>query len=177
MKIRAMLALLLALAGLVLVGPAATAQPARHLAYPPTTCPTLAVSTTKPAVGETITVTGRNFDAHASVTVVMHSRTYVLAKVRTDASGSFSTGVTMPAGLTGHHIIQATGAQSACPADPIEIVITGTTTASAGTGGPGGGTALTGVDILGLLVAALAMIGAGVLLNRRRGQQARRSRA
>jgi IPT/TIG domain-containing protein len=177
MKIRATLALVLALAGLVLVGPVSPAQASGIAsaieAYPPTICPTISVSTTKPAVGETITVTGQNFDPSKSVTLVLNSKTYVLATVKTDAAGSFSTKVKMPAGLTGSHVLSVKGAQSGCPADPIQIVIGGAPVTSPATGPNGGPPAFTGVDVLWLLLAAAALIGVGVLLNRRRGADAR----
>lgn len=173
MKIRATLALVLALAGLVLVGPASPAQASGFQAYPPTICPTVSVSTTKPAVGETITVTGQNFDPNKSVTVLMHSKTYVLATVKTDAEGAFSANVKMPAGLTGSHLITVKGAQSGCPADPVRILIGGTPISSPAKGPNGGPPAFTGVDVLGLLLAAAALIGLGVLLNRRRGANSR----
>lgn len=165
MKVRAVLALAAALGWLALLAPAGTAA-----AYPPTTCPTIAVSTTAPAVGETITVSGSNFDADATVTIQLHTTTYDLGTARTDASGAFSAKVTLPAGVTGHHLIEVQGAQSACPADPVQVDIQGTggpASASVANGTPGTGTAFTGVDILGLLVAAAALIGLGVLLNRR----------
>ena len=168
MKVRAVLALAAALGWLALLAPAGTAA-----AYPPTTCPTIAVSTTAPAVGETITVSGSNFDADATVTIQLHSATYDLGTDHTDASGTFSARVTLPAGVTGHHLIEVQGAQSACPADPVQVDIQGTggpasaSVANGSPGSPGTGTAFTGVDILGLLVAAAALIGLGVLLNRR----------
>jgi hypothetical protein len=174
MKIRATLALVLALAGLVLVGPVAPAQASGLQAYPPTICPTISVSTTKPAVGETITVTGQNFDPNKSVTVVMNTKTYVLATARTAADGSFSARAKLPAGVSGSHAISVKGAQSDCPADPVQILIGGTVSSPAS--GPNGGPpAFTGVDILGLLLAAAALVGLGVLLNRRRGANSRHS--
>ncbi len=175
MKIRATLALVLALVGLVLVGPASPAQASGVQAYPPTICPTISLSTTKPAVGETITVAGQNFDPSKSVTVIMHTKTYVLATTKTDADGSFSARVTMPAGLTGKHVITVEGAQSSCPADPVQILIGGAPASSPAHGPSGGPPAFTGVDVLGLLAAAAALIGLGVLLNWRRGAKSRHS--
>jgi len=160
------------LPGLVLVGPASSAQASAFHAYPPTICPTLSVSTTKPAVGETIGVTGENFDPDKAVTLILHSKTYVLKTVKTNSSGSFSADVKLPSGLTGNHTLSAKGAQSACPADPIQIVISGAPATSRATA-PNGGPAFTGVDILGLLLAAAALIGVGLLLNRRRGANTR----
>jgi 5'-nucleotidase len=175
MRLRAMLALALAVSGLALGGPASAAHAAAPTGpYPPHTCPTISVSTTHPAVGETITVTGKRFDPGKRVTLILNSRTYVLATATASAQGTFSADVTMPAGLTGNHIISVKGAQSACPADPIQISIQGAPQ-SGEPGGPGGSPAVTGVDILGLLLAAAALIGLGVLLNRRRGARSRHS--
>jgi hypothetical protein len=176
MKFRAILALALPLIGLAILAPSASASAARPVAYPPTTCATISVSTTTPAVGEAITVTGKNFGPHAKVTLILQSKTYVLGTVTTSATGTFGTDVTMPRGLTGHHILSAQGGNPLCQADPIEIVI-GANGASP-TPGPNGppGTAFTGVDVLWLIALAAALIVVGIALNRRSNSRRRRSR-
>lgn len=163
-QVRVVLALALAAAWLVLVGPAASAD-----AYPPTTCATISVSTTHPTVGETITVTGKNYGAHQHLTIVLHSKTIVLGHATTSADGSFTAHVTLPAGVAGHHVIDTVGGSPTCPPDAIQIVVSGAGGSSApatGTNG-GGGTAFTGVDIAALLGAAAVLLAAGVLLNKR----------
>lgn len=170
MRLRAILALAVAMTGLALAGPVATAA-AAPVAYPVTICPTLSVSTTTPLVGEKITVSGVHFDPNAHIRLELHTTVYVLATVVSDAAGSFTTQVTMPAGVTGHHLILAIGGgfvSTHCTGDPVQVTIqTGVqSTAAGGTGSSGGGTAFTGLDILALIVAAAALLGIGLLLNR-----------
>jgi hypothetical protein len=166
MRLRTFLALALASACLIVAGPAAQA-----VAYPPTICPTIAVSTTTPLVGEAITVSGVNFTANAHVRLELHTKVYVLANVTTSAQGTFSTSVTMPAGVVGSHTIVAIGggAVPGCPAEPIQIVKVqppGGNGGGNGGGSNGGGTAFTGVDVLLLVLIAALLVGAGVMLNR-----------
>src|SRR5579875_168515 len=56
----------------------ATAASAQPHAYPPTICPTLAVSTTTPLEGQPITVSGVNFAPHTKLTLELHTQTYDL---------------------------------------------------------------------------------------------------
>jgi hypothetical protein len=164
-----MVALALAAASLVIAGPAAQA-----VAYPPTICPTISVSTTTPLAGEAITVTGTNFIPGATVRLELDSSATVLKTVTASASGTFTTQVTMPAGLLGSHTILASGGGGGpgCPADPIQIVNAhgpGGGGGSLGNGGGtngGGGTAFTGVDVLLLVLIAGLLVTAGVMLNR-----------
>lgn len=172
MKLRTALVGTLALMGLALVGPASPAASAAP-AYPPHTCPTLSLSTTHPAVGEQITVSGQQFDVHARVSLVLLAGSHDLRSVTTDSNGSFTTQVRLPAGVTGAHTIKAKGAQSACPAESIQLLIEKRTAENAAVGGPGSTPAMTGVDVGGLLVAAAALIGVGLLLNRRRTSRRR----
>src|SRR3954470_6374356 len=64
--------------------------------YPPTTCATIAVSTTTPNPGQTVTVSGEQFQANVQVTITMTPYGITLAKVTTDSNGKFSTGVKIP---------------------------------------------------------------------------------
>lgn len=163
-------ALLVAAIALLFAGSlSATATPpaARPLAaattpapYPPVFCPTIAVSTTRPYPGETIAITGQGFDGVQSLTLTLTPGDYVLGHVTTTSAGTFSTHVTLPAGVTGNRVIHAEGSGSDCPVDPIQILV------SSGTTPPGHPLPFTGVDILGALVIALALIGIGVLLSR-----------
>lgn len=165
--------------GVLIPATAASAQP--H-AYPPTICPTVAVSTTTPLEGQSITVSGVNFAPHTKLTLELHTQTYDLGTVTTDAQGTFTTTVKLPAGVSGSHLIVAVGGNiTSCPADPsahLDIQGTGqpsgTSTSSQGAGvgggsghgGNGGGTAFTGVDILLLVLIAAGLLGAGVALVR-----------
>jgi hypothetical protein len=172
MKIRSILVLVVAaLAGLLLAAPAAQARAAAPTdpLYPPTTCPTISVSTTHPLPGATLTVVGSNFDPDTKITLRIKTPSIFLRAVVSDAGGSFTTTVKLPAGLSGTRLIIAVGGQTGgCPADPIRIVIQGGSSNSGnGNGNNGGGTAFTGTDIAGLLAIAAALIGLGVLLNRR----------
>ena len=125
-------------------------------------CSTLAVSTTMPEEGATITVSGRFFTPGAVITLVLHSQTFVLGTVTVAADGTFTASVTLPHGVTGAHLIIAEGQGNAkCPADPIQIQIQGGHTPN-GTGGTG--TSTTGVDVAMLLAVALGLIGVGVLV-------------
>lgn len=153
----------------------AGATPAQPLAYPPTVCATLAVSTTTPAENEPITVSGVNFSPNTTLTLELDNSAHKLGTVRTDAQGSFTTTVTMPPGVTGSHLIIAVGGTTKnCPVDPsvrIDIQAAGRQGGGAagggsGSGGSHGGTAFTGVDILLLLVIAAGLVGAGVALVR-----------
>jgi hypothetical protein len=174
MKIRSILALVVALAGLLLAAPAAQARAAAPTdpVYPPTTCPTISVSTTHPLPGATITVVGTNFDPNTKVTLRIKSPSIFLRSVVSDNGGSFTTTVKLPPGLFGNRLIIAIGGQTGgCPADPVQITIQNGSSNSGGNGGGngnnGGGTAFTGTDVAGLLALAAALIGLGVLLNRR----------
>lgn len=169
MKLRAMVAIGLAGISLAFVVPASSAA-----AYPVTTCSTIAVSTTNPLPGESITVTGSNFTANAEIRLELRTQTFVLGTVTSSATGAFSKDVTLPDGVTGLHTIVAIGGSPSvpgCPANPsvaIEIqAAAGGAVNPPGTGGGGGGTAFTGVNVLIMLLAAAALIGAGVTFNRR----------
>jgi hypothetical protein len=163
MRLRTLLAVAIASVGLLLAAPASSA-----VAYPPTTCPTISVSTTTPLAGATITVTGTNFIPNAHLTLKLQSNGHVLAHVVANAQGKFTVSVTMPANLLGSQVIVAVGggAVPGCPADPVQTVNlqAGGQTSGGGTGG-GGGTAFTGVDVLLLLAVAGGLVGIGIALN------------
>jgi hypothetical protein len=163
-----MVALALAAASLVIAGPAAQA-----VAYPPTICPTISVSTTTPLAGEAITVTGTNFTAGATVRLELDSSATVLKTVTASGSGTFTTQVTMPAGMLGSHTIIASGGGGGpgCPSEPIQIVNAhgpggGGAGGNGGGTNSGGGTAFTGVDVLLLVLIAGLLLTAGIMLNR-----------
>ena len=180
MRLRATLTLGLATLGLLLFAPFLAGSVAAG-AYPVTTCSAVAVSTTNPLPGEAITVTGTNFRADASVSLVLRPGETPLTTVTTGATGTFSTQVTLPDSATnnGHFdIVATTGAvnDNSCPADPFQNLAVQAETDTRGggagassTGGSGdGGLSVTGLDIAGLLVLAAALLGTGVVLNRRK---------
>ena len=140
----------------------AAAAPASTTPYPPPSCPLLTISTTTPFPGETITVAGTNFTPGASVDIDLDTNT-TLGHATADASGNFSVHVTLPAGVTGNHVIRAVGTGLGnCPVDPIQINASG----AEGSSSSSGGLASTGVDILTGIAVALALVGAGVLFTR-----------
>ncbi len=181
MRLRATLTLGLTTLCMLLFAPFFTGSVAAG-AYPVTTCSTLAVSTTNPLPGEAITVTGTNFLANASVSLVLRPGEPALKTVTASAGGTFSTQVTMQDSTTNggnFDIVATTGAvnNSNCPADPIQTLGIQAETdtngggagGASGNGGSGnGGLSVTGLDIAGLLVLAAALVGTGVVLNRKK---------
>lgn len=168
MKLRAMLAIGLAGLCLAFAAPASAAA-----AYPAKMCPTLSISTMTPLVGESITVSGAAFAPNAKIRLELHTKIYVLANVTSSATGTFSTQVKLPAGVRGNHKIFAIGGDLSntpgCPVDPVQILGIGSTNGAnpAGPNGTSGGTAFTGVNIALMLLAAAALIAAGLTFNRR----------
>lgn len=162
MRVRAILALAVAALAMFFVVPAAGAAPSVVCPpYPPNTGAALAVSTTNPQPGDSITVTGSHFVPNASVRLELHTSVVVLATVQADANGDFSTTVTLPDGVTGTHtIVAATGVPTSgnCATPTITITIQGTQ--------PPGGTSFTGVDVLAMVLGALALLGVGIALTR-----------
>ena len=124
MRLRAVLLFPLTIA-LVLLGAPLSAALASPVAYPVqgSVCAFIEVSTTAPAPGEAIIVTGQHFDPHGHVTLVL-SRGDVLKHVTANAKGSFSTRVVTPSDVTGAYVIHARGGKtnqpSDCPADPVQ---------------------------------------------------------
>lgn len=165
MRFRAIVALS-AVAVAALFAPAAANAAAL---YPPTVCATISVSTTNPLPGESIVVSGVDFLANASVQLELQPPGSVLKTVTSDSSGSFSTSVKLPDGVTGRHRVVATSGapnSASCPSDPFVILNIqkhGTEGSSASTGGHHG-TSFTGVDVLLVLLAAALLIAAGAAL-------------
>lgn len=165
MRFRAIVALS-AVAVAALFAPAAANAAAL---YPPTVCATISVSTTNPLPGESIVVSGVDFLANASVQLELQPPGSVLKTVTTDSSGSFSTSVKLPDGVTGRlRVVATSGAPhtAGCPNNPfvvLNIQKHGTEGSSASTGGHHG-TSFTGVDVLLVLLAAALLIAAGAAL-------------
>jgi hypothetical protein len=157
----ALAALAAAFAPAAQAGAAAVPTPASCQAYPIGAVPaaTLSVSTTTPFPGESITVSGTNFEPHDAITIVLSSNLIELGHVTTNASGAFSTSVTIPSNLSGSHVLSLVGAVAVCQPSPITLTIQGEGTS-------GGGLPNTGVDILAGIAIALALLTAGVALTR-----------
>ena len=181
MRIRASFAIGLSALFLLLLAPFVGGSAAG--AYPITTCSTLAVSTTNPRPGEAITVTGSNFEPNSSVTLVLTPGGTKLGTATSDSGGAFSTQVTLPDSATnnGHFDIVATTGftgTASCPVDPFQNLAIQAETDQNGGGGSGtganaggssgGGLSVTGLDVAGLLALAAALIGTGVVLNRKK---------
>jgi hypothetical protein len=157
MRVRAILALAVVAFGALFAVPAQSA-----LAYPPTTCPSLSVSTTNPQPGATFTVSSSGMPAHSQVKLFLHSDPILLKTVETDASGSFSTSVTLPDGVTGTHTIVAVPDKPMAPGCPPPSITINIQPPS----NPPGGTSFTGVDVLAMLLGAAALLGVGIALTR-----------
>ncbi|MEY2449271.1 MAG: hypothetical protein QOH79_2747 [Acidimicrobiaceae bacterium] len=107
---RAVLLLAALLAGAALVAPAASAQtsdpPPDNDNYT-AVCSALTLSDTTPAPGDVVTVSGHAAAGNASIAIVLNGET-LLGTTTSDASGNFSTTVTIPADAPeGGNTIQA----------------------------------------------------------------------
>ncbi|MEO6701600.1 MAG: Ig-like domain-containing protein [Jatrophihabitantaceae bacterium] len=134
--------------------------------------------------GDTVTITGSDYQPGESVKVVLTPGTTVLAAVTADSSGNVSATVTLPSTLSaGAHTLTLQGSLASATFRFTVAGPTGTPTptstapsasassSEAGSGSTsGGGLASTGAQVTaGLSVAVLLMIaGAGVLLSTRR---------
>lgn len=126
--------------------------------------PTLAVSTTTPAVGATITVTGADYGANETVNLTLHTATYNLGSAQTDANGGFTTSITLPAGVSGTHTLTGTGMTSHGVAS-VTLVIGGSGTgAVGGSSGGGGGLSNTGAAVIGAGALGISLLIGGLLM-------------
>jgi hypothetical protein len=177
----ALVALVLGTTAVVLAAPAmasATAFSAAAAPAIPADCPTypfgpgpsVSISTTTPFPGQSVTITGANFNKGAHVSVVMSPPTVTLGSATTSASGSFTLHATIPAGTTGTKTIAVVGG---APADcaPNTIAIHVQTPAGPNSGPP---LSFTGVEIGAIVAVALALLIGGVLFATagRRGKSA-----
>jgi LPXTG-motif cell wall-anchored protein len=144
--------------------PASAAPP-----YPPVGTAPLAVSTTTPAPGETITVSGNGFGPNEVVTLVLHSVPVTLASTLTDSNGTFSVPVTIPSDVRGVHVLTATGRTTGTT-----FSITLTIGFEPPGGGGGGGLPNTGLMVwgLGIVAVALLTLGAALVVSGRRRRSA-----
>lgn len=132
---------------------------------------------TATAGGASIVVTGANYQPGETVTLVLFSTPVTLGTSGpTDASGSFSLAVTIPAGTpVGAHTIVGTGnsiGDSASTAITVVSASAGTAASVSGNSGTSGGSlAFTGSDIAataGVGAIAIALGGMLVMAGRRR---------
>ena len=173
----AVLAAALALVGITLAASGASAETAPSTtAYPPTggNCAVVSVGQTTAQPGESILVSGSAFSAGEHLTITLQPMDATVGHVTTSATGTFSTHITMPLNASGAQQVFVSGAaENVCPPDPIQV--SSVSASTAGPNGPGG-TALTGVHILLFVLAALALLGVGVLLTTAGGRRRRTSR-
>jgi hypothetical protein len=139
-------------------------------AAPYATAPTVSVSDQTPVVGGSLTASGAGFQALERVSLSLNGVS--LGSATTDASGAFSTSVTLPAGVSGAQTIVVTGASGDTgnititigAAAPVAAVPAGGA-AGGGSGGSGGVLASTGVAVVGIgALGALLLVGGGVML-------------
>jgi hypothetical protein len=125
--------------------------------YPFGPGPSASISTTTPFPGETVTISGANFDKNAHVSVVMSSPTVTLATATTSSSGAFTVHTAIPGNASGTKTISVVGgAPAECPPNSLVIHLQA---------GPNSGPPLsfTGVEIGAIVAVALALLVGGVL--------------
>jgi hypothetical protein len=116
--------------------------------------------------GKKITLSGSGYMPNSTISVIIYSEPQVLTSVVTDATGSFTVEVTVPAGLVnGQHTLVASGVD---PSGNVRYM-TLPVTVTGGTTGVGG-LAATGADIAVPLAGGLAVLalGAGLIVVSRR---------
>lgn len=139
----------------------ASASDAAPCAY--SNCVTLSVSTTTPPVGGTITISGTGWGANDTVNITLHTATYPLASPTADASGAFTTTVTLPAGVSGRHTIVAVDPTTGQTAS-VAITI-GAPSAAPGAAPGGGGLSNTGVAVISIgALGVVLLVGGGLML-------------
>lgn len=130
---------------------------------------------TKPTVHrhDHLHCTATGFKPNEQVEIAVHSPATVIATVPADSHGVVTYDYTVPDELApGEHTLSFTGKASTTVAIYPFVVAAGH--GASGTGGGGGshgGLALTGTNLLALVLAALGLIGIGVALHRRRLQR------
>ena len=108
--------------------------------------------------GDHLHCTAVGFAADERVHITLHTADRDLGTVSADASGTVTYDFTVPDDLAfGHHTLAFTGATSPGAAAYQFVVVNGHA------GGPPGGLASTGSDILGMLRGALVLVAAGAM--------------
>jgi hypothetical protein len=134
-------------------------------AYPPGTSAQCALNAGTAAPGQSVHLDLANYDPHSSVSISFHSVPVILATVTTDATGSASADVNIPAdAAAGGHVLVATEATntSTCP---IQVANAGAGgTGAGGSGGGGGGLSNTGIAVIGLVSLGLILVAGGAFM-------------
>jgi hypothetical protein len=145
----------------VIIAVLAFAVPANAAPY--TTQPTVAVSSQTVTAGGSITFSGSGFLPGETVRITV-SDPITLKSVVADSSGSFSTVIVLPAGLTGAQTLTATGLTSGRTAS-ITIQVLAASANPFPTSTATGGLAFTGaaVGAIGAL-GGLLLIGGGLMM-------------
>jgi len=149
----------------------------------PTTLTTTQGVLTSVQAGQRITLVGKGFLARSSVTVIIYSSPTVLGTAVTDAQGSFTKAIVVPAGLAaGQHNLVASGVDPTGTVRLIRMPVTvaadatgSTGTGSTGTGSTGSGStgtgstgsgslAYTGTELVRLALWATLVTGLGLVL-------------
>lgn len=135
------------------------AAPASAAPYPPPSeCATFEVSTTTPAAGATVQVSGRNWQANAAVRVWISPEPRPLGTLRANGSGTFSGGVEIPSDRQGRNYLSARGKARCEEPAPVAIDVQGPEAQATG------GLSLTGGDLATVALLGLALSAAGALV-------------
>ncbi len=133
----------------------------------PYSSPSVSASTTTPAPGGSVSVTGTGFRPDSAVSVAIHSKVIVLAEVTADANGDASTSVTVPSSFTrgSSHTISLTGVDSsgATHVDSLAIVLTGANAAAPASSSQSD-LPFTGLDVVAESATGAALVGFGAFL-------------
>jgi hypothetical protein len=169
--------LALLLASALAVPVSAGAQPARAAAaagacnddaYPPSPHATIMSSTTTPAVGETIEASGTYYCPNEDVQLTLDGAD--VGTAHTDAQGAFDPPVVV---TKAGSALQLCGIGASGLADDRDCITLNTRAAVAagdgtgsgsGSGNAGGGTALTGLDVAGLVALGVVLLVGGAVL-------------
>ncbi|MBT8226618.1 MAG: hypothetical protein HKP61_07375, partial [Dactylosporangium sp.] len=109
------------------------------------------------APGQAVTVHGSGFAAHSTVVVTVYSTPIALGRVVTDATGSFTTIVRLPARLAdGQHTLVAAGVDLNGASHTMKLGIA--------VQASGGSLVSTGSNVIGIMMTGLASITIGAVL-------------
>jgi LPXTG-motif cell wall-anchored protein len=151
---RSKLLLRLAIGAFVIAAPLTIATAAYATTY---SSPSVSASTTTPAPGGSLTVTGTGFMPNSAVVVEIHSAPVVLANLTSDANGDASSSVTVPSSFSAgsSHTITLTGVDpsSASHVDSLSIVLAGSSSLPS-----------TGVQVLSESALGAVLVGFGAFL-------------
>ncbi len=129
------------------------------------------VTTQTPTVGSQLGVSGQACAPNETLTLSLGQAT--LGTTVTDASGAYSTTVTLPSGVTGPQVITVKGSQGCFGTEALVISAAsgggnggGNGSGSgSGSGGGGGSLASTGVAVAGIgAVGVVLLVGGGLML-------------